>query len=63
MTKHRILAEIMRSMIEEEGLDNNQMLDWLHSTAACLRYDVRDVPNLEDELLNMIRVLLKGENE
>ena len=58
-----MLTEIIRSMIEEEGLDNSQILNWLHSTAACIRYDVRDVPNLEDEFLNVIRELLKGESE
>lgn len=59
MTKY----EIVREMIEKEGLDNARILDWLHSTAAVIRYDVHDVPDLEDELLNMIRMLLKGENQ
>ena len=52
--------DIIREMIEE-GRSNVDLLDWLHSTAAVVRYDVQ--PDLEDELLNMIRVLLKGENE
>lgn len=55
------IVGVIRDMVNL-GEDNGYILDWLHSSAAALRYEVHS-PEMEETLLNVIRRLMKGENQ
>lgn len=55
------VTEEVREMIGE-GYTNEEILEHLHSTSFALRYELWSV-EMESELLNIIREILKGESQ